>query len=84
MVSDHFKISPPSLQKLIKNSLGKTFSVYVEQQRLQKAREMLAAGNHTIHEIAGNCGFTNTNSFYKAFRRTFGLSPSEILNKGLP
>jgi AraC-like DNA-binding protein len=81
MVSDHFDISAPTLQKLIKNISGQTFLVYVEKQRLSKAHEMLGKGGYSIQEIASSCGFSNTNSFYKAFKRTYGFSPSEVMNK---
>lgn len=31
-----------------------------------------------VHQIATNCGFALTNSFYKAFKRRFGTSPSAL------
>jgi AraC-like DNA-binding protein len=81
MISDHFNISAPTLQKLIKTISGQTFLVYVEKQRLSKAREMLNLGRYSIQEIASSCGFSNTNSFYKAFKRAYGFSPSKVMNK---
>jgi AraC-like DNA-binding protein len=80
LVSDHFDISPPTLQKLVKKISGLTFLAYVEKQRLTKAHEMLSGGKHTVQEVAVDCGFSNTNSFYKAFKRTFGFPPSDMLN----
>jgi AraC-like DNA-binding protein len=81
MVSDHFNISPPTLQKLVKKISGQTFLVYVETQRLTKAYETLQAGNCTIQEVAAQCGFSKSDSFYKAFKRTYGFPPSDILNR---
>jgi AraC-like DNA-binding protein len=80
MVSDRFNISPPTLQKLIKNTSGHTFSMYVEEQRLKKAYGMILEGGHTLLETAACCGFSNTNSFYKAFKRKYGISPGKILD----
>jgi AraC-like DNA-binding protein len=82
MISDHFNISPPTLQKLVKRISGQTFLVYVETQRLTKAYGMLQAGNRTIQEVAAQCGFSKTDSFYKAFKRTYGFPPSGVLNRG--
>ena len=78
MVQDHFNISQPTLQKIMKEVTGYSYLVYVETSRMNKARELLAEGACTIQEIAGKCGFSNTNSFYKAFRRIFGFPPSDI------
>jgi AraC-like DNA-binding protein len=81
MVLDHFDISQPTLQKLMKIVTGQTFLVYVETRRLTKAYEMLQMGNHTIQEVAVQCGFSKADSFYKAFKRTYGFPPSDILNR---
>jgi AraC-like DNA-binding protein len=81
MISGHFNISPPTLQKLVKKISGQTFLVYVETQRLTKAYEMLQAGNRTIQEVAAQCGFSKADSFYKAFKRSYGFPPSDILNR---
>jgi len=78
MVADHFKISPPTLQKLIKNITGQTFLSYVEKQRLTKARELLSTGEYSVNEVSKQCGFGNTNSFYKAFKRIYGFTPGVI------
>jgi AraC-like DNA-binding protein len=81
MVLDHFDISQPTLQKLMKIVTGQTFLVYVETQRLTRAYEMLQEGNRTIQEVAAQCGFSKADSFYKAFKRTYGFPPSDILNR---
>jgi AraC-like DNA-binding protein len=81
MVLDHFDISQPTLQKLMKIVTGQTFLVYVETRRLTRAYEMLQAGNCTIQEVAAQCGFSKADSFYKAFKRSYGFPPSDILNR---
>jgi AraC-like DNA-binding protein len=81
MVSNYFSISAPTIQKLVKNMTGSTFLVYVETKRLNRACEMLGEGRFSIREISRACGFSNTNSFYKAFKRFFGFSPSSVMEK---
>jgi len=78
MVQNHFNISQPTLQKLIKQLTGHTYLSYVETKRLSRARELLSEGTCTIHEVSIKCGFSNTNSFYKAFKRLYGFPPSDI------
>ena len=83
MVMDHFNISQPTLQKLMKIATGKTFLVYVETKRLEKAMHMILERNHTIQEISGQCGFSKTDSFYKAFKKTYGYAPSDTIKKSV-
>ncbi len=80
MVQDHFNISQPTLQKLIKQVTGHTFLSYVENNRLARAKELLSEGIFTNQDITEKCGFSNTNSFYKAFKRVYGFPPSDIKN----
>ena len=74
-VTEHFHISAPTLQKRMYACVGKTFSAYVEELRMNQARKLLLTTNMTIQEISESIGYTNTNSFYKAYRRIFGESP---------
>ena len=78
MVSDHFGISDTTLQKIIKNATGKTFSKYIEDLRLEKAYDLLKNADVTINDISTCCGFASPNSFYKAFRRKYAFPPSVI------
>ena len=80
MVLDHFDISQPTLQKLMKAITGQTFLAYVESRRLEKARQMLTEGNYAIQQVAAECGFSRTDSFNKAFKRTYGFPPSSLQN----
>lgn len=78
MVTDHFGISAPTLQKRMNAFAGKTFSAYVEELRMNKARQALQDSDMSVQEIAELVGYANTNSFYKAYRRCFGESPRAL------
>ena len=75
MVTDHFRISAPTLQKRLEASVGKTFSAYVEDLRLSRAQQYLQDSEMSMQEIAEAVGYGNANSFYKAYRRRFGEAP---------
>ena len=77
-ISEHFNISNPTLQKIIKNLTGETVSTYIEKIRLKKAWEILTTNSYTLAETAKMSGFTNTNSFYKTFKRVYGFSPGKV------
>lgn len=75
MVTDQFHISAPTLQKRIHACVGKTFSAYVEELRMKRAHQMLHESDLPIQEIARAVGYTNANSFYKAYKRHYGEAP---------
>jgi transcriptional regulator GlxA family with amidase domain len=41
------------------------------------ARHVLADQKMYVHAVAGIVGYKNANHFSTAFRRTFGISPTE-------
>ena len=54
---------------------GKTFTEYVRQLRLEAARELLETSDRTIEDIAFECGFRNSNNFYRLFKQTHVVTP---------
>jgi AraC-like DNA-binding protein len=78
-IADHFNISKPTLQKVIKNLTGETVSSYIEKRRLKKAWELLTAGYSTLADVAKESGFSSLNSFYKTFKRVYGFSPGKAV-----
>ena len=74
-IIETFHISAPTLQKRLHTAVGLSFSAYVEQQRMTKARELLHTKTMTIQEIASQCGYTSANTFNKAYKRYYGETP---------
>ncbi|WP_252870723.1 helix-turn-helix transcriptional regulator [Bordetella trematum] len=56
---------------------GQSVYGYVREQRLQRAHALLAAGVMSVSEAAYACGYTDSH-FTKAFRRRYGITPSEL------
>ena len=42
------------------------------------ASELLSQKDKTIAEVADECGYTNPNSFYKAYKRVYGCAPTQV------
>jgi AraC-like DNA-binding protein len=78
MAANHFNISPSTLQKLVKQCTGQTFLNYVEKLRIDKACGLLSGSFDSITRIAQACGFSNTTTFYRSFRRLYGFPPSRL------
>ncbi len=77
MVADKFNISVPYLSSLFKSSAGVNFSNYVEDLRIDKAKDLLKNTSMTVGEIAAATGYGSSNSFCRAFKRVTGDSTSE-------
>lgn len=72
-----FGISDKTIARMIKSYLNIGFSEYLEQLRIQKARILLENPALPIRVIACESGFSSENTFYKAFRRIYKVSPSD-------
>lgn len=72
----HFKCSTSTIYKAFKKHGDLTVSSYIAQKRMNLANELLAQNQKTINEIALECGFTNANTFYKAYKRMYGHAPT--------
>lgn len=77
-LSDHFGIGDKYLSKLFKETLGINFGEFVTQLRLDKAKELLLQTSYSIHEVSQQVGYVNPLSFTRVFKRTLGMTPSEL------
>ena len=50
---------------------------YVVQQRLDRARRLLSAGDSTLEDIAGRLGFSSAFHLSAAFKQAFGVAPDK-------
>ena len=63
---------------------GETPQGYITNIRMQKARHLLdTAPDMTILDVAKGCGYDDQSSFTRAFKRFFGVTPSDYLAKVL-
>ncbi len=79
-VAKQHGVTPRYVQMLFEAE-GTTFSGFVREQRLARARRMLTdprCADQTISAIAYSVGFGDLSHFNHAFRRRYGASPSEV------
>lgn len=75
-ISDKFHIGKTALIKLFKDNLNCTFHQYLNLVRLNAAKNMLAK-DLNLETIAETVGFNDYSSFYRAFKKEFGVSPKD-------
>lgn len=72
-------ISPSYLSRIFREETGVPFTEYVNKVRIQKAMQMMDAGDRKIKGIYEKVGFTGYNYFFKVFKQTAGVTPKEYL-----
>lgn len=74
-----FGITPNYLSLIFKKESNIGFSEYITSRKISKAKQMMAAGNYKIYEVADQLGFENAFYFSKVFKKVEGCSPREYL-----
>lgn len=82
-LADEVKYSYNHLSSLFKSETGQSFSDYLLQLRLEKAKQLLKETNLKIYEIGAMCGYHNSKYFMSIFRDTVGVTPSQFRDGGI-
>ena len=61
--------------RLFKQCFKVNFSAYLNDFRIQQAKQMLLITNHTVKEIAVACGYQDNSYFIRVFKRFTGMTP---------
>jgi two-component system response regulator YesN len=70
-------ITPGYLSQLFKQETGINFLDFLNQQRIQKAKEYLTSTFLKSYEIADKVGFKDEKYFSQVFKRYTGLTPMQ-------
>ncbi len=60
-----------------KTIMGVSPNMYIQNERLRIAAQMLLEGEYTVSEISDKVGFSDATYFYKCFKNKFGVAPSK-------
>lgn len=71
-ITDALNISQAHLCRLVKNEFGMSFTEYVNDLKIKKAKSLLAESDYSITEIAQGLGFDDTNYFSRLFKKMTG------------
>jgi AraC family transcriptional regulator len=77
------RLSRFHLQRLFRVTAHQTLKHYTERLRLDRAAAHLVGGADSVLRIALATGFNNHETFCRAFRRRFGLTPTAYRRRGV-
>ena len=75
-VADSIHMSASNFCKFFKKATGKTFSDYLNEIRINEACRLIRQTDHTIHQIAFQCGFETLSYFNRVFVNKKKMTPS--------
>lgn len=61
---------------LFKKTTGQTFSEYLTELRMKRAKDLLADPAMSISEVGTQCGYEDSYYFSKVFKKRYGVTPS--------
>lgn len=76
--SEKLFVSPHYLNDMLKNLTGQTTQQHIQNQLLEKAKELLSTTKLSISEIAYQLGFEYPQSFSKVFKNKTNQTPLEF------
>jgi AraC-like DNA-binding protein len=55
----------------------------VLNERMRRAASLLVSSGAAVTKVSHDCGFDDPNYFVKAFRKSYGASPTEFRTTGM-
>ncbi|WP_163193104.1 response regulator transcription factor [Clostridium thermarum] len=80
-VAEYTYVSTFYLSRLFTRELGKGFVDYLNEVRIEKAKEYLRQDNYKAYEVAEMVGIKDAHYFSKLFKKYAGMTPSEYKDK---
>jgi signal transduction histidine kinase/DNA-binding response OmpR family regulator/streptogramin lyase len=77
MLADEIGLSRRQLERRLPDACGESPSELIRRIRLERARQLLENDVGTVSEITYSTGYRSPSRFASAFRRAYGMTPSE-------
>ncbi|MDY5626917.1 MAG: AraC family transcriptional regulator [Clostridia bacterium] len=74
-VTSNFNVSDKTVSSVVKQKTGQSFLTYVENLRIDRAKELLENDALKVADVANMCGYGTEGAFYKAFKKKVNVSP---------
>lgn len=77
-IAQVFFVSNVYLSRAFKSEFGLTVIDYMQQIRMERAKEWLLESQIPIKNVAEMCGYEDVAYFYRVFKKHFGIAPGEM------
>lgn len=76
ILAKHVSVPPNYVSQTLNGHIGETFFDYINRWRIEYAKPLLATSDESVLNITYDSGFNSRSSFYKAFKKETGQTPS--------
>lgn len=77
MLAEVFHLAPNYLSSVFKKEYGENLGHYIQQIRMEKAKQLLENSFEKVNSISKAVGYWNVSYFCQSFRRYYGISPQQ-------
>lgn len=76
-IAQKLNLTPEYLSSQFHRDTGKTFSAYIRDYRIAKAKELLIGTQLKLHQVAAQVGYADPKYFSQVFKKCTGQLPAE-------
>lgn len=80
-LSRRFLINQTTLKQAFKEAYGTSLAAHMKEHRMERAARLLRETRDSIAQVARSVGYESQSRFTAAFKKHFGVSPTEYRNE---
>ena len=80
MIAENVYMSRSHFCKLFRKEMGQCPSDFINDLRLERAKQLLKDSEYSVEAIALACGFNSHSYFSASFKKRLSVSPTEYRN----
>ncbi len=82
-LADRFNVDRSTIYRAFKEKFGQSVKSYIDDTKFNNVCDLLNNTSYPINQIARYCGFDSPHYFARAFKKRFGMKPSEFRGREL-
>lgn len=83
-LAEKLDVSSHQLSQFLNDNLQKSFNQYVNEFRIEEAKELMQKNHQfTLEAIGSEAGFSSKSTFYATFKKNVGVTPAQFRKQNL-